>query len=424
MLVGAAVIAAWALLTRFLHWDGLADTTDGLLGGSTPERRLEIMRDSRVGSFGVTAIVMVALLQVVGHRRLSWPRAGSGRCSPRRSWEGWLRPVAALDEPAARSDGLGTQRCGPLRHLRLDRRASRARRRWRPSDSSRRRSVRAWRSSRRRWRRGSIAAVIAPRLLGAVRGRHDRRPVRRDRAAGRDRRPGDGSGLHVSDGARQDSRRRTGAREACAGPEAVEVLIARHPEVEANVVGAFVGSGESPFTDLGRRQAAALAACDRRVEARRSVHASPRERARVGRGAGRALVAGVPLHVDDDLAEIDFGAAEGLTYEEASLRGVDDRPARRSAGDGAVQGRRDVARLRVPGREGRRAHRDVRSADRRGHARRRDQGAADALARACRTSRPGDSPLPNATIATITLWDGYGTLRTFGVEPGRCSWES
>ncbi len=64
LLVGALIVSTWAVLSRFLHWDGVADTADGLLGGSTPERRLEIMHDSCTGAFGATAIVLVATLQV------------------------------------------------------------------------------------------------------------------------------------------------------------------------------------------------------------------------------------------------------------------------------------------------------------------------------------------------------------------------
>jgi len=53
-----------ALLTRFLHWDGLADVGDAWWGGATRERRLEIMSDSSIGAFGATSVVLVALLQV------------------------------------------------------------------------------------------------------------------------------------------------------------------------------------------------------------------------------------------------------------------------------------------------------------------------------------------------------------------------
>jgi adenosylcobinamide-GDP ribazoletransferase len=55
------VLAAQAMLTGGLHEDGLADTADGLFGGRTPARRLEIMKDSRVGSYGVLALVIVTL---------------------------------------------------------------------------------------------------------------------------------------------------------------------------------------------------------------------------------------------------------------------------------------------------------------------------------------------------------------------------
>lgn len=52
-----------ALLTGGFHEDGLADTADGL-GGSNPGRRLEIMRDSRIGTFGALALIFVTLGKV------------------------------------------------------------------------------------------------------------------------------------------------------------------------------------------------------------------------------------------------------------------------------------------------------------------------------------------------------------------------
>lgn len=57
----ALVLAVQALLTGALHEDGLADTADGLMGGQTRERRLEIMKDSRIGSFGALALVLLTL---------------------------------------------------------------------------------------------------------------------------------------------------------------------------------------------------------------------------------------------------------------------------------------------------------------------------------------------------------------------------
>lgn len=57
-----ALITA-ALLTGGLHEDGLADTADGLMGGQTKERRLEIMKDSRIGSYGALALLLITLIR-------------------------------------------------------------------------------------------------------------------------------------------------------------------------------------------------------------------------------------------------------------------------------------------------------------------------------------------------------------------------
>ncbi|WP_338307463.1 MULTISPECIES: adenosylcobinamide-GDP ribazoletransferase [unclassified Bradyrhizobium] len=51
-------LAITALITGALHEDGLADTADGLGGGRTRERKLEIMRDSRIGTYGVCALIL------------------------------------------------------------------------------------------------------------------------------------------------------------------------------------------------------------------------------------------------------------------------------------------------------------------------------------------------------------------------------
>ena len=57
-------VAAMILATGGLHEDGLADTADGFGGGSTRERKLEIMRDSRIGAFGALALACGLLLRV------------------------------------------------------------------------------------------------------------------------------------------------------------------------------------------------------------------------------------------------------------------------------------------------------------------------------------------------------------------------
>jgi adenosylcobinamide-GDP ribazoletransferase len=63
-LSAALCIAALTLSTGAFHEDGLADTADGFGGGATPERRLEIMKDSLIGSFGASALIVTFLLRV------------------------------------------------------------------------------------------------------------------------------------------------------------------------------------------------------------------------------------------------------------------------------------------------------------------------------------------------------------------------
>ncbi|MCL4125419.1 UNVERIFIED_CONTAM: hypothetical protein GTU68_061241 [Idotea baltica] len=55
-----------AMLTGGLHEDGLADCADGFWGGESANRRLEIMKDSRIGAYGALAIVFSVLLIWMG----------------------------------------------------------------------------------------------------------------------------------------------------------------------------------------------------------------------------------------------------------------------------------------------------------------------------------------------------------------------
>ena len=57
-------IAAATLLTGALHEDALADVADGFGSGTTKERKLEIMRDSRIGAFGVLALVLTVAARI------------------------------------------------------------------------------------------------------------------------------------------------------------------------------------------------------------------------------------------------------------------------------------------------------------------------------------------------------------------------
>lgn len=113
--VAAAVLALLALLTGALHEDGLSDTADGLLGGRSRERRLEIMKDSRIGSFGALALALVmlaswsALEALIAEGRLWGPLIAAAALS--------RAPMAVVMAalPPARPGGLsaGTGRPSP-----------------------------------------------------------------------------------------------------------------------------------------------------------------------------------------------------------------------------------------------------------------------------------------------------------------------
>lgn len=60
ILSGALIL----LLTGAFHEDGLADTFDGVGGGQTVERSLEIMKDSRIGTYGTLAVISVLAIKV------------------------------------------------------------------------------------------------------------------------------------------------------------------------------------------------------------------------------------------------------------------------------------------------------------------------------------------------------------------------
>lgn len=76
--VAALTLALAAMLTGGLHEDGLSDSADGLFGGWTKARRLEIMKDSRIGSYGMLALMLVTLarwsaLETVLAQDAQWP---------------------------------------------------------------------------------------------------------------------------------------------------------------------------------------------------------------------------------------------------------------------------------------------------------------------------------------------------------------
>lgn len=57
------LLATGVILTGAMHEDGLADSADGLWGGWTKDKRLDIMKDSRTGAYGVLALVLSVLIR-------------------------------------------------------------------------------------------------------------------------------------------------------------------------------------------------------------------------------------------------------------------------------------------------------------------------------------------------------------------------
>lgn len=105
LVVAALVVVSWGALTGGLHLDGLSDTFDGVLSGRSPERKLEIMKDSRIGVMGALALISVLLLKValLAGSGAAWWRAALlapvlGR---------WTACYGIFFFPAAAARGLG-----------------------------------------------------------------------------------------------------------------------------------------------------------------------------------------------------------------------------------------------------------------------------------------------------------------------------
>lgn len=103
---GAMILAASVILTGGIHLDGFADTCDGLGGGKSPERILEIMRDSRIGVMGAAGIALLLLFKF--SLIVSIPGHFLGRSLIMMSVLGrWAQVLACFVSPYARREGKG-----------------------------------------------------------------------------------------------------------------------------------------------------------------------------------------------------------------------------------------------------------------------------------------------------------------------------
>ncbi len=95
-----ALVVAWGVLTAGLHLDGLSDTFDGVMSWRSRERKLEIMRDSRIGVMGA-----LALAAVLGLKAAFLATAG----------DGWLAAVLLAPALGRWADVYGIMRFPPAR---------------------------------------------------------------------------------------------------------------------------------------------------------------------------------------------------------------------------------------------------------------------------------------------------------------------
>ncbi|MDI6688959.1 MAG: adenosylcobinamide-GDP ribazoletransferase [Actinomycetota bacterium] len=104
--VNFLLVISLIILTRGIHLDGLADGADGFLVGGQKDEILKIMRDTRIGTFGTTALFLTLLLkfllldslpnEIKNFALITMPSLGR-----------WSTVYAAFLYPAARGDGLG-----------------------------------------------------------------------------------------------------------------------------------------------------------------------------------------------------------------------------------------------------------------------------------------------------------------------------
>lgn len=112
-LAALLALATTALITGALHEDGLADTADGLGGGRTRERKLEIMRDSRIGTYGVCTLILSFGLRWSALATIADPWAVMlALCAAHAAARAGVPAFMSL-VPPARADGLSASAGSP-----------------------------------------------------------------------------------------------------------------------------------------------------------------------------------------------------------------------------------------------------------------------------------------------------------------------
>jgi broad specificity phosphatase PhoE len=194
---------------------------------------------------------------------------------------------------------------------------------------------------------------------------------------------------------------------------ATELLIVRHPETVSNSEHRYVGRGDSPLTERGREQHGQLVVAVGAWQPER-VYSSPIERALSV--ANKVSGCGVPLVVSDALAEVDFGCAEGMTYQEMRSRGLRvDHPGLVGDQAGILCGESWSAFYERVGAVAAKLQREP------GRTAVFTHGGVVRALLAALLDMPREVAwklrVDNATAARVTIDEGYASLRALGLPP-------
>ncbi len=106
-------VATTVIVTGALHEDGIADTADGIGGGRTAERALEIMRDSRIGSYGVLALILAVAARVLVLAALPlW--IGAAMLVAAHGLSRWSVVLVIASARYVRDSGIASRVAGPV----------------------------------------------------------------------------------------------------------------------------------------------------------------------------------------------------------------------------------------------------------------------------------------------------------------------
>lgn len=107
ILSAVMAVAAMIIVTGGLHEDGLSDLADGVWGAATPERRLAIMSDSRIGAFGGIALILSLVGRVAAIAALGEPEFVLGGLVAAAAVSRALMPAVMAFGAPAKDKGLG-----------------------------------------------------------------------------------------------------------------------------------------------------------------------------------------------------------------------------------------------------------------------------------------------------------------------------